>query len=67
MKYKEIDFNGRKLRIKTFDYDTPEGWKEFVKATAGSITDESFVRPADAYFGFDEVPSFDEENILSRQ
>ena len=49
MKYKEIDFNGRKLRIKTFDYDTPEGWKEFVKATAGSITDETFVRPRDAY------------------
>ena len=49
MKYKEIDFNGRKLRIKTFDYDTPEGWQEWSRETYGSIQDETFVRPRDAY------------------
>ena len=48
-------------------FATREEWHKWVDSTAGSITDESFVRPADAYFGFDEVPSFDEENILSRQ
>ncbi len=49
MRYEEIDYNGRKLKIKVFDYDTPEGWNEYVRATAGSITDETFVRPADGY------------------
>lgn len=49
------------MKIKTFDYDTPEGWHEFVKATAGSIQDESFVEPEDAYILTDY-----EKSILSR-
>ena len=49
MRYEEMDYNGKKLKIKVFDYDTPEGWSEFVRSTAGSITDETFVRPSDGY------------------
>lgn len=55
--------------IKTFDYDTKEGWDAFVRATAGSITDDTFVEPEDAYFEYDDIPSFDnydnEKSILS--
>mgnify|MGYP006916075122 FL=1 len=49
MRYKEIEFDGRKIRYKVFDYHTPEGWHEYVKATAGSVDDDSFVRPPDGY------------------
>ena len=41
-------------------FATPEEWHEWVRATAGSITDETFVEPEDAYFDYDEVPDFDE-------
>ncbi|MBR1485989.1 MAG: hypothetical protein IJ597_01865 [Synergistaceae bacterium] len=44
-----VEYNGQKIKPRIFDYDTPEGWNEFVRATAGSITDESFVRPVDRY------------------
>ncbi|MBQ7732596.1 MAG: hypothetical protein IJT58_01080 [Synergistaceae bacterium] len=49
MRYKEVDYNGRKLKIKVFDYHTPEGWNEFVRSTAGSVNDETFVAPPDGY------------------
>ena len=49
MRYEEMDYNGRKLKIKVFDYDTPEGWHEYVQNTYGAVTDETFVRPADGY------------------
>ncbi len=48
-------------------FATNEEWHKALNALYGSITDETFVEPEDAYFDFDEVPSFDEENILSRQ
>ena len=37
-------------------------WAEWVHATAGSITDETFVKPEDAY-----RLTEDEKHILSRQ
>lgn len=49
MHYKEIDYNGRKLMIKVFDYHTREGWHEYVENTFGSVDDETFVRPPDGY------------------
>lgn len=55
MRYEEMDYNGKKLKIKVFDYDTPEGWHEFVRNTYGSIDDETFVRPADGYALGEEV------------
>ena len=48
MHYEEEDFgNGLKVRYRVFDYDTPEGWSEYVNATYGSVTDETFVDPDD--------------------
>ena len=55
MRYKEIDYGGEKFKIKVFDYHTPEGWNEYVKATAGSVTDETFVEPPDGYARDEEV------------
>ena len=55
MRYKEIDYNGRKIKYKVFDYHTREGWHEYVKATAGSVTDETFVAPPDGYARDEEV------------
>ena len=52
MHYEEMDYNGKKLKIKVFDYHTPEGWKEWVDATYGSIQDDTFVRPVDFYEDF---------------
>ncbi len=49
MRYEEVDYNGRKLMIKVFEYHTPEGWREYVENTAGSVDDETFVRPPDGY------------------
>ncbi|MBQ6774481.1 MAG: hypothetical protein IJP48_10540 [Synergistaceae bacterium] len=37
-------------------------WADWVRATAGSITDETFVEPEDGY-----VLTEDEKRILSRQ
>ena len=54
MYYKEVDSNGRKLKIKVFDYHTPEGWREYVNATYGSVTDETFVAPADLPLAVEE-------------
>lgn len=48
--------------IRTFDYDKKEGWSEFVNAAAGSITDETFVRPADMPLAVEEgylLPALD--------
>ena len=59
MRYEEMDYEGKKLKIKVFDYDTPEGWHEFVRSTAGSITDETFVRPADGYAVDNREVNFD--------
>ena len=59
MHYKEVDYNGRKLKIKVFNYHTPEGWKEFVRSTAGSVTDKTFVAPPDGYVGDKDEISFD--------
>ena len=47
--YKEVDVAGYKLRIKKFDFNTPEGWEEWKRETYGSIQDEIFARPIDAY------------------
>ncbi len=49
MRYEEIDYNGRKIRYKVFDYHTREGWHEYVQNTFGSVDDETFVRPPDGY------------------
>ena len=49
MRYEEMDYNGKKLKIKVFDYDTPEGWHEYVQHTYGAVNDETFVRPVDGY------------------
>ena len=57
MRYEEVDYGGKKLKIRVFDYHTPEGWSEYVRATAGSVDDETFVEPPDGY-ARDEV-SFD--------
>ena len=46
---KEIDYNGRKIKYKVFEYHIPEGWHEYVEDTAGSVTDEIFVKPTDGY------------------
>ena len=54
MRYEEIDYNGRKIKYKVFDYDTPEGWHEYIEATSGSIDDETFVVPADLPFAVEE-------------
>lgn len=51
-------------KVRTFDYDTPEGWSEWVNATAGSITDDTFVRPVDMY---EEFYNKYKDEILSRQ
>ena len=59
MHYEEVDYGGKKLKIRVFDYHTPEGWSEYVRATAGSITDETFVRPADGYPLDHEEAKFD--------
>ena len=37
------------MRHEAIDYHMPEGWNEYVKATAGSITDQTFVEPSDGY------------------
>ena len=58
MRYKEIEFDGRKIRYKVFDYHTPEGWHEYVENTFGSVDDDSFVAPPDGYARDEEV-SFD--------
>ena len=42
-----IEYNGEKIKPRVFDYDTPEGWNEFVRSTAGSITDETFMLPSE--------------------
>ena len=55
MRYKEIDYNGRKIRYKVFDYHTPEGWHEYVENTFGAVTDDTFVRPPDGYVRDEEV------------
>ena len=55
MRYKEIDYKGRKIKYKVFDYHTPEGWKEYVENTFGSVTDETFVEPPDGYALDDKV------------
>ena len=49
MRYEEVDYGGEKLKIKVFDYHTPEGWHEYVMNTAGSVDDETFVAPSDGY------------------
>ena len=54
MRYEEIDYGGEKLRIKVFDYHTPEGWREYVENTAGSVTDETFIAPADLPLAVEE-------------
>lgn len=59
MRYEEVDYNGRKLMIKVFDYHTPEGWREYVENTAGSVDDETFVRPPDGYAREEDEISFD--------
>ena len=59
MRYEEMDYNGKKLRIKVFDYNTPEGWHEFVENTYGSIDDDTFVEPEDGYAPEHEVVNFD--------
>ncbi len=64
MRYEEVDYNGRKLKIKVFDYDTPEGWHEYVENTYGSIQDETFVRPVDFY---EDFYNKHKDEILSRQ
>lgn len=59
MRYEEVDYNGRKLMIKVFDYHTPEGWREYVENTACSVDDETFVRPPDGYAREEDEISFD--------
>lgn len=49
MRYEEVDYGGEKIKVKVFDYDTPEGWHEYVMNTAGSVDDETFVAPPDGY------------------
>ncbi|MBQ3653974.1 MAG: hypothetical protein II954_06115 [Synergistaceae bacterium] len=49
MRYEEVDYGGEKLKVKVFDYHTREGWREYVESTAGSVTDDTFVRPPDGY------------------
>ena len=46
-------------------FSSREEWHDFIRSTAGSITDETFVRPNDAYFEYGV--SFDEPSLLSRQ
>ena len=58
-----MDYNGKKLKIKVFDYHTPEGWKEWVDATYGSIQDDTFVRPVDFY---EDFYNKHKDEILSR-
>ena len=53
-----MDYNGKKLRIKVFDYNTPEGWHEYVENTYGSIDDDTFVEPEDGYSLEHEVANF---------
>ncbi len=57
--YKEVDVGGYKIRIKKFDYNTPEGWEAWKRETYGSIQDESFVRPRDAYI----IPDCEVDNM----
>ncbi len=54
MHYEEIDYGGEKIRVKVFDYHTPEGWHEYVMNTAGSVDDETFAAPADLPFAVEE-------------
>ncbi|MBQ7732598.1 MAG: hypothetical protein IJT58_01090 [Synergistaceae bacterium] len=55
MHYKEKDFgNGLKVRYRVFDYSTPEGRKEWADAVCGSVTDETFVAPADLPLAVEE-------------
>ena len=54
MRYEEIDYGGEKIRVKVFDYHTPEGWHEYVMNTYGSVDDETFVAPADLSLAVEE-------------
>ena len=49
MRYEEVDYGGEKIKVKVFDYDTPEGWHEYVMNTYGSVDDDTFVAPPDGY------------------
>ncbi|MBR0150065.1 MAG: hypothetical protein IJP89_01745 [Synergistaceae bacterium] len=59
MRYEEVDYGGEKIKIKVFDYHTPEGWHEYVMNTAGSVHDETFVAPPDGYMRDEDVIKFD--------
>ncbi|MBQ7594745.1 MAG: hypothetical protein IJU48_10390 [Synergistaceae bacterium] len=43
-------------------FATEEEYHEFLHSLYGSITDETFVEPEDAYFDYDEVPALNLEN-----
>lgn len=49
---KQFVFDGKVYEYPLYDTSTPEGWRAWVKAKAGSITDETFVRPTDFYQDF---------------
>ena len=59
MRYEEVDYGGEKIKVKVFDYHTPEGWHEYVMNTYGSVDDETFVAPPDGYLRDEDVVKFD--------
>ena len=44
--------DGKEHKYPIYDTSTPEGKRAWINATAGSITDETFVRPTDFYQDF---------------
>ena len=63
IKTETVEFNGKKYTYRVYDYDTPEGWHEWVNDTFGSIDDETFVRPVDFY---EDFYNKHKDEILSR-
>ena len=49
MRYEEVDYGGEKIKVKVFDYHTPEGWHEYVMNTYGSVDDETLTQTS-AFF-----------------
>lgn len=61
---KRFMFDGEEHEVPIYDKSTPEGKRAWINATAGSITDETFVRPVDFYQDFYNKHK---DEILSRQ
>ena len=56
--------DGKEYEYPIYDTSTPEGKRAWIDATAGSIDDDTFVRPVDFY---EDFYNKHKDEILSRQ